>query len=87
MREQLDGLSLEAIMTRWPATIRVFIDWRLHCVGCPIGDLHFIADSAIEHGYRPEDLERALSLAIAAGPSPAGPPRSRRRSAAGGADP
>lgn len=81
MRQQLDGLSVDAIMTRWPATIRVFIDWRLHCVGCPIADLHFIADSALEHGYRPEDLERALDLAIATGTSPAAPPRVRRRSA------
>jgi hybrid cluster-associated redox disulfide protein len=87
MSEQLDGLSLETIMTRWPATIRVFIDWRLHCVGCPIADLHFIADSALEHGYEAEALERALGVAIATGISPAAPPRSRRRSAAGDAGP
>lgn len=87
MREQLDGFSLEAIMTRWPATIRVFIDWRLHCVGCPIADLHFIADSALEHGFEPAALEQALGIAIATGASPAGSPRSHRRSAAGDGDP
>jgi len=85
MHEQLDGLSLEEIMTRWPATIRVFTQWRLHCVGCPIADFHFVADAAIEHGYRPDELEDALRLAIASGVSPAAPPRSRRRSAAGDA--
>lgn len=78
MREQLEGLSLAQIMTRWPVTTRVFIDWRLHCVGCPIAGLHDVADSAFEHGYQPADLERALGHAIAAGTSPAAPPRSRR---------
>jgi len=84
MGEQLDRLSLEAIMTRWPQTIRVFIEWRLHCVGCPIADLHFITDSALEHGYEPDALARALADAIA---SPGVPARSRRRSVAGDADP
>ncbi|WP_424164190.1 hypothetical protein [Bradyrhizobium sp.] len=23
-------------MTAWPATIRVFLDFRMGCVGCPI---------------------------------------------------
>ena len=24
------------VMTAWPATIRVFLDFRMGCVGCPI---------------------------------------------------
>ena len=87
MREELGDLSLAQIMTRWPVTIRVFIDWRLHCVGCPIAELHFIADSALEHGCRPDELERALNHAIAAEPRPASPAPPRPQSAEGDADP
>lgn len=87
MRTELDDLSLHAIMTRWPMTIRVFIDWQLHCVGCPIADLHGIVDSALEHGYRPQELEDALRAAIETGVSPAAPARSRRQSTAGDAGP
>lgn len=87
MNDRLDDLSLLAIMTRWPATIRVFIDWRLHCVGCPIADLHDVADSAREHGYGNDELLRALGLAIDTGLSPAAPAQAHLRSAAGDEDP
>ena len=42
----LDDLTLDEIMRRWPRTVRVFIDWHLHCVGCPIADFHRLSDSA-----------------------------------------
>jgi hybrid cluster-associated redox disulfide protein len=67
MDSELDEMTVEAIMTRWPCTIRVFIDRRLHCVGCPIGDFHRIADSAREHGYGPDGLKHAIREAIARG--------------------
>ena len=86
MQDELDSMTVEAIMTRWPRTVRVFIDWRLHCIGCPIGDFHRLADSAREHGYDTADLKRAVCLAIdAGGASSAGRPPRRRRLAAGGA--
>lgn len=42
-------LSLAEIMSRWPATIRVFLDRRMHCVGCPIAPFHTLVDAAEEH--------------------------------------
>lgn len=84
---RIDNLSLHTIMTRWPLTIRVFIDWRLHCVGCPIAGLHGIVDSALEHGYRPDELEAALRTAIETGVSPEAPACGRRQSAADDAGP
>lgn len=80
---ELDDLTLDEIMRRWPRTIRVFIEWHLHCVGCPIADFHCLADSADEHGYELEDLRQAVQLAVdTGGISLAGPPQRRRRSAA-----
>jgi hybrid cluster-associated redox disulfide protein len=83
----IDDLSLAEIMRVWPRTIRVFIDWHLHCVGCPIADFHTITDSADEHGYDREELRSAILLAIDAKPTSSAPVRGRQRSAAGGAGP
>ena len=87
MQNELDGLSVRQVMTQWPETTRVFIAWRMHCIGCPIADLHRLEDAAVEHGYAAEALEAALRAVIAGRVSPAAPARSRRRSAAGDADP
>jgi hybrid cluster-associated redox disulfide protein len=43
-------MSLAEIMSRWPPTIRVFLDRRMHCVGCPIAPFHTVVDAAEEHG-------------------------------------
>jgi hybrid cluster-associated redox disulfide protein len=43
-------LSVAEIMSRWPPTIRLFLDRRMHCVGCPIAPFHTVVDAAGEHG-------------------------------------
>jgi len=84
---ELDDLTLDEIMRRWPRTIRVFVDWHLHCVGCPIADFHCLTDSAAEHGYDLADLRAAVQLAIdTGGVSSGGPPPRRPRSAEADAD-
>ncbi len=50
MHTHLVNLSLAEIMARWPGTIRLFLDRRLHCVGCPIAPFHTLVDAAEEHG-------------------------------------
>jgi hybrid cluster-associated redox disulfide protein len=42
-------MSVDAIMTRWPSTIRVFLNWKMACVGCPVGRFHTLEDAAREH--------------------------------------
>jgi hybrid cluster-associated redox disulfide protein len=79
MGDELEEMSVEAIMRRWPSTVRVFIDWRLHCIGCPIADFHRLADTAREHGYLLDDLKRAIRLAVSASEVSSVPPRRRRR--------
>jgi len=51
-------LLVEDVMNRWPATIRVFLDFKLSCVGCPIASFHDIDDACREHGI---DRERFLA--------------------------
>ena len=46
------------IMREWPQTIRVFLDFRMSCVGCPIAGFHTVEDSCREHGV---DLDAFLA--------------------------
>lgn len=45
----IDSL-VDDIMREFPATIRIFLDYRMNCVGCPIGEFHTVEDSCREHG-------------------------------------
>jgi len=47
-------------MRRWPSTIRIFLDHRMGCVGCPIGTFHAVDDACREHGLAPDDFLQAL---------------------------
>jgi len=38
------------LMRRRPQAIRVFLDHRFGCVGCPIAFMHSVADAIREHG-------------------------------------
>ena len=40
---------VDDVMRRWPATIRVFLNYRMRCVGCPIACFHTIEDACREH--------------------------------------
>lgn len=58
---------VDNVMTRWPATIRVFLDHDTHCVGCPVGRFHSVGDVCLHHGIDVDQLLRALRD-TAAGP-------------------
>ncbi|HEX5007783.1 MAG TPA: DUF1858 domain-containing protein [Hyphomonadaceae bacterium] len=53
-------MTVDEVMRRWPATIRVFLDFRMGCVGCPIGGFHTVADACTEHGAAPGAFLTAL---------------------------
>lgn len=63
-RPELDSLekdqTVDSVMRRWPATIRVFIDQRMLCIGCPIGPLHTIEEACTAHSLDATTLLRAL---------------------------
>ncbi len=58
---------VDDVMRRWPATIRVFLDTRFHCVGCPIGCFHTVADACREHEAELQPFLDALEAAATAG--------------------
>ena len=53
-------LLVDDVMTRWPATIRVFLDFKLGCVGCPIASFHSVDDACREHGVDQVNFMAAL---------------------------
>jgi hybrid cluster-associated redox disulfide protein len=58
-------LLVEDVMARWPATIRVFLDFKLGCVGCPIASFHDVDDACREHAIDRDAFLSALMKAAA----------------------
>jgi hybrid cluster-associated redox disulfide protein len=54
------------VMNDWPATIRVFLDFKMGCVGCPIACFHTVADGCGEHHVDPDTFLKALREVVAA---------------------
>jgi hybrid cluster-associated redox disulfide protein len=79
--EELEDLSVSEIMKRWPATMRLFIDRRLLCVGCPIAPFHVLTDVSKEHGVDHDDLVVAVLEIANAGEARGVPASTRLRSA------
>jgi hybrid cluster-associated redox disulfide protein len=48
------------LMTARPATIRVFLDFRMGCVGCPISAFHSVDDACKERGIDRDKFLAAL---------------------------
>jgi hybrid cluster-associated redox disulfide protein len=55
---------VDDLMRQWPATIPVFIHWRMKCVGCPFGVFHSIAHACEEHQQEMAPFLAALQAVI-----------------------
>jgi hybrid cluster-associated redox disulfide protein len=66
-------MSVDEIMRRWPATIRVMIRHRMLCIGCPIGIFHTVADAAAAHAIDEATFSAELLAAMRSDPSTEAP--------------
>lgn len=57
-------MTVDEIMRRWPATIRVFIRHRMLCVGCPIGVFHTVRDACRAHDLAEDPFSQELLAAM-----------------------
>ncbi|MEJ1157639.1 DUF1858 domain-containing protein [Prosthecomicrobium sp. N25] len=65
---------VDTVMRSAPETIRVFLDHRFHCVGCPIACFHTVEDACREHRADLAPFLSALRSASAEPrPAPADP--------------
>lgn len=62
----LHDMTMDEIVRRWPAALGVLIDYRMHCIGCPISIFHTPSEAAAEHDL-PVDLLIVELLAAIAG--------------------
>lgn len=62
-------MSVDEIMRRWPATIRVMIRHRMLCIGCPIGIFHTVADAAAAHATDEAAFSSELLAAMRSDPT------------------
>jgi len=56
---------VDDVMRQWPETIRVFLNHKMRCVGCPIGCFHTVDDACREHGADPALFLTDLRAAVA----------------------
>ena len=57
-------MTVDQVMNRWPASIRVFMDFRMGCVGCPIATFHSVDEASREHKIDPGALLLSLCVAV-----------------------
>jgi hybrid cluster-associated redox disulfide protein len=56
---------VDDVMRGSPRTIRVFLDFKMRCVGCPIACFHTVDDACREHGVDRELFLQELRACVA----------------------
>jgi hybrid cluster-associated redox disulfide protein len=62
-------MTVDEIMRRWPATIRVMIRHHMLCIGCPIGVFHTVVDACDAHRLDLEAFSAELLQAMSSDPA------------------
>jgi len=57
---------VDDIMRAAPHTIRVFLAFRMACIGCPIATFHTVEDACREHGIDRDKFVAALCECVPA---------------------
>lgn len=60
-------MTADEIQRRWPATIPVFLRWKVACVGCPMAMFDTLADVARTYGLPLERLRHEMEQAAQEG--------------------
>ncbi|WP_164783732.1 DUF1858 domain-containing protein [Mesorhizobium sp.] len=61
-------MTVDEIMRRWPATIRIMIRNKMLCVGCPIGIFHTVSDACAAHRLDEEAFSTELLASMRSDP-------------------
>ncbi len=51
---------VDEVMRSYPTTIRVFLDFKMACVGCPMAGFHTVDDACAEYGIERSAFLKAL---------------------------
>ena len=58
-------MMVDRMMNHWPASIRVFMDFKMSCVGCPIATFHSVDEASRKHAIDAADFLGALQRVAA----------------------
>lgn len=64
---------LGELISKWPATVPVFLGHKMLCVGCLVNPFHTLADACAEYGLDPHVFVAELNAAIAEAGEKTGP--------------
>ena len=62
------SMTVDEIMRRWPATMRVMIRNKMLCIGCPIGIFHTVSDACEAHALDEDAFSKELLKAMQSDP-------------------
>ena len=57
-------MTVDQVMKRWPASMRVFLDFRMGCIGCPIATFHSVEEAGREHAINGGAFLAALQAVV-----------------------
>ena len=57
-------MSLDDLMTLWPATINVFLRHKMLCIGCLVNPFHTVTDACREYDLEETAFRDELHIAI-----------------------
>ena len=57
-------MSVDAIMRRWHAHMRVFMQLGMLCFGCPIGSFHTVGEACGAHNLDESRIVKELQSAM-----------------------
>lgn len=55
------NMSFKEVIEKHPETVKIFLKYGLHCIGCPIASLETIEQGALAHGVKVDELVRDLN--------------------------
>jgi hybrid cluster-associated redox disulfide protein len=59
-------MTVDQVMSKWPATIAVFRRHQMACVGCPVAPFTTLAEAAVIYGISLSQFLTELSTVVAA---------------------
>ncbi|MEW6566567.1 MAG: DUF1858 domain-containing protein [Chloroflexota bacterium] len=63
-RQQWLAMNVAQVLERWPSTARVFLRFRMACVGCDFSRFDMIGEALEVHGLEAEEFLTAVQAAI-----------------------
>jgi hybrid cluster-associated redox disulfide protein len=64
-----EDMTVEEIIEQYPATSRVFLRRRMHCVGCPIAKFETISDACLIYREPIDEMLAALNAEATSPPA------------------